>query len=775
MLNHMLRFPMIFTRPVLFAAYMGLGIVSSAAAEDQWTWQSVGIGGGGRFLNPGISPHDPAVLLCGSDMGGVYRSEDGGAHWAMLPQSMIRRLHFGLRHPHHSWTFHPVDPNLVFVGTAFGFKRSDDAGKTWAVVDGPWDQTDSSGILTRHAPRVTVFDPADPDVGVAVVDITPARQQIALYRTVDRGCTWEVLPLPSISGRVINLLCFNSGSRQILLLATTEGVWRSEDGGHSWSVAVTGLPKAGGLTVFDFDGAARDGVSRLYATATTADDKELERRWVYVSTDGARTWHPIKRTGVFSNPVRTATFGLLGVSASNPDIVYVTAMGGDLAAPEHPGQAALYRSDNGGATWTPVWYHNVDNPNYNVTNDSWLKGQWGWNYAPAAIDVDPSDPNRVFATTISSALVTEDGGKTWRQVHAPDGSKKAQPTGGMMVTSSWNYYIHPKEEARRFIALTDFSGWRSLDAGHTWQYRTEGNPWHNNTYAMALDPDLPDVLWAACSVTHDIPTWRYQANLGKYVGGVVMSINGGASWVPVGADSGLPRKAVTDIWLDPASAQGSRVLWAAVPGEGAFISEDNGTTWQARNQGISPDNLNVLRVHGDGEGRLFALTTVRVRGGANVPGALYLSTDSGRSWEKIFSEREAPFLANFTLDPSSVATVYVTALHTNDLFGTAVGGGVWKSQDNGRTWTHVFDKPAYAVTVDPRDADRLYVSCWYQRGDGLYQSDDGGRTWARIDSYPYWRPLMVVLDPSEPDSLYVTNFGGGVFRGTRNRSIMPSK
>ena len=47
-------------------------------------FSSVGLGGGGAMFAPAISPHDPNLLFVGCDMGGVYRSADGGESWTMI-------------------------------------------------------------------------------------------------------------------------------------------------------------------------------------------------------------------------------------------------------------------------------------------------------------------------------------------------------------------------------------------------------------------------------------------------------------------------------------------------------------------------------------------------------------------------------------------------------------------------------------------------------------------------------------------------------------------
>jgi len=749
---------------------LGIGGACSAMAEDVWTWSPAGPGGGGRFLGPGLSPADPKLILCTSDMGGAYRSSDGGADWQPIPQAMLRRPHYSMAQPDHQWAFSPADPRLILVGSIYGFHRSTDAGATWQPVRGPWETDPAIGA---RGPRIIVFDPAAPDRVVAFFDPTPSTPVARPFVSQDRGQTWSPLAaLPEDGGKLINALFTTAAAKaECIVVATTAGVYRTDDAGSAWQPADTGLPDASSRLLRDFAGGAADSGSILYLTASLAREAGENIRRLYRSKDSGRSWAAIGNTGLFANPAIPSSFDLLAVAETMPAVIYATVSGGDLSSPGHPGSPTLYRSSDAGETWAPVLCQNVQDSRYNIGNSSWLTGQWGWNRPISGLDIDPGNPDRVVVTTISSVFLTENGGKTWRQIHAPSGTRESQPAGGLQVTSAWRYYIHPADPSRRFIALTDFAGWRSTDGGKTWSYATQGNPWHNNIYALALDPADPNRLWAACSTTHDIPTWNYQAGLGFYVGGVAYSADGGISWIPLGKAAGLPDKAVTDIVLDPHSPQNARRLWAAIPGWGVYRTEDGGKDWTLQKDGLAPDNLNVLRLRLASNGDLYALSTVRTSGGK--PGALYVSAGGTGPWRKLFSDSSSPFLTDVTLDPHHPATLYVASLHTVATEPDK-GGGVWKSTDSGASWKKIYSAPAYSVGIDPRDTAHLYISSWRNRGDGISTSPDGGQTWQRIDNYPHWQALTFTFDPQDPDLLYVTNFGGGVYLGRHTINAQPA-
>ena len=79
----------------------------SAAASGQGKYVPVGVGGGGAMYEPASSPHNPKLMFVSCDMGGFYRSEDGGASWTMLD---FRNIHGSTQcRP----AFHPTKPNVI--------------------------------------------------------------------------------------------------------------------------------------------------------------------------------------------------------------------------------------------------------------------------------------------------------------------------------------------------------------------------------------------------------------------------------------------------------------------------------------------------------------------------------------------------------------------------------------------------------------------------------------------------------------------------------------
>src|SRR3954447_18368647 len=74
-------------------------------------FESVGLGGGGAMYVPVCSPHDHNLMFVACDMGGVYRSTDGGHSWQMLDKRVLRH---GNECP---ITFDPIDPDRLYAAS----------------------------------------------------------------------------------------------------------------------------------------------------------------------------------------------------------------------------------------------------------------------------------------------------------------------------------------------------------------------------------------------------------------------------------------------------------------------------------------------------------------------------------------------------------------------------------------------------------------------------------------------------------------------------------
>jgi photosystem II stability/assembly factor-like uncharacterized protein len=95
------------------------------------------------------------------------------------------------------------------------------------------------------------------------------------------------------------------------------------------------------------------------------------------------------------------------------------------------------------------------------------------------------------------------------------------------------------------------------------------------------------------------------------------------------------------------------------------------------------------------------------------------------------------------------------------------GGGIFLSEDGGKSWKLVFDKDRhiYDITVDPQDPNVLYAAGFES---SAWRSADRGLHWARIPGFNFKWGQRVIPDPLHHDEVYITTFGGSVWHGAVN-------
>jgi photosystem II stability/assembly factor-like uncharacterized protein len=146
-----------------------------------------------------------------------------------------------------------------------------------------------------------------------------------------------------------------------------------------------------------------------------------------------------------------------------------------------------------------------------------------------------------------------------------------------------------------------------------------------------------------------------------------------------------------------------------------------------------------------------------------VNGGVWKSDDDGRTWIPIFDSQPTQSIGAIAVAASNPRIIYVASgegLHRPDL---SVGNGVYRSNDAGQTWTHLALEDAQqipSIAVDPRDANRVYAAVLghpygpsAQRG--VYRSVDGGLTWSKVlDRGANIGSSFVRIDPNDANTLY---------------------
>src|SRR6185437_1102605 len=92
------------------------------------------------------------------------------------------------------------------------------------------------------------------------------------------------------------------------------------------------------------------------------------------------------------------------------------------------------------------------------------------------------------------------------------------------------------------------------------------------------------------------------------------------------------------------------------------------------------------------------------------------------------------------------------------------GGGIYLSTNGGQSWKRIFDREehVYDVTIDPRNPDTLYIAGY---DSSAWTSSDGGKNWRHIAGPNFHWMNRVIPDPNAPGKVYIATFGGSIWHG----------
>ncbi len=593
---------------------------------------------GGRVTALAVDPTDPQIVYLGAADGGVWKSTDGGVHWQPLtddfPSLSIGALAVGPDGTLYVGTGEANSSGDSYDGT--GLYCSHDGGTTWAYL----------GLArTRHIGRIVV-NPQNPQVifVAAMGALYSADSSRGVYRSTDGGQTWQrVLYLTDSTGCID--LALNPANPQVVYAAMwerirhpdrrvmggpTSGIYRSQDGGTTWTPLTSGLPTGPqvgriGLAL------APSNPQVIYAVYA---DRTGYFLGIYRSTDGGDTW--IRRdSGDLPGSFYSSYgwyFGNLRVDPQNENTVYALGI-------------ELFRSTNGGLSWTSLqdWNLHVDHHDLWIdpqNSQHLLLGNDGGFYASTnggtswihaedlaitqfyRVTLDPQHPQRIYGgTQDNGTLRTLTGGiDDWERILGGDGFKTVvnwQNSQIIYAEYQWGNLFRSTDGGYSFSDATwgidpnDRRNWDTpyemsphnpqvLYYGTYHLYRTQngGQSW------SPISGDLTDGPGSGSLAYHTITTIGLSASdpqviyVGTDDGHVWYTPDDGATWLA--ADNGLPNRWITDVFVDPTDPQTAYVTVSGYswdePDPHVFGTHDAGTTWHALAYNLPSAPANALAV-----------------------------------------------------------------------------------------------------------------------------------------------------------------------------------
>lgn len=587
----------------------------------------------------------------------------------------------------------------IFAGAAAGgVFRSTDSGVTWVPV------FDAVGVPSIGA---LAQDPSNPNTVYAGTGEANSSGDSfdgeGLFRSEDGGDTWSPLGLEA-TRHIARVVIDPTDTNRLFVAAmgrlfspnSERGVYRSTNGGVSFDRV---------LFVSDTTGCSDvvldpSNPSRVYAAMWERIRRPKARRvggvtsGIHRSTDGGNTWSLL--AGGLPAPANNVGRIGLAISASNPQVIYA------IYADDPGNFLGLWKSTNGGDSWTR-------------TNDGALGGMfssYGWYFAN--VRVSPTDANRVFALGLDVWRSTN-GGSSWSTISS-----------GVHVDQH-DLWIDPSATTRMVLG-SDGGAYRTTNTGSTWA-KAQGLP-ISQFYAGTIDPSNPERLYG-----------------GLQDNGTVRTMTGALDdWEEIYGGDGFY------CLVDP---RNSNHIYAEYQYGGLGKSTDGGFNFNDATTGINgADRRNwstPVVMDPENPDRLFYGTY-----------RLWRSTNAAATWSAVSGDLTGgPGGGNLVF--GTITTIAVAPSDGQRLYVGTDDARVWTSSNGGGAWQNVsFGLPGRWVTrvvVDPNDPLRALVAQSGYRQDApfphLHRTTNAGANWIPIDLGLPEAPInAVVLDPDQANTIY---------------------
>lgn len=696
---------------------------------------------------------------------------------------------------------HPTNPQILYVATSGGgLWKTTNADLT---TSGDWTWTPLSDSLPNATTTGNVsigavaMSPVDPEtLFLALGDSFDAAGR-GFYKSVNGGATWNELGTVGPVTRVHSLLVLDANT---ILVGGDTGMWRSTNGGASFTVVDIGGYKGGQIWSIQRVGSS---TTNLVATRQYAPGGPFYYSGTFwYSSDAGATWSQATLDGLAL--AQNAGRITVNSSLSNATVVYAIAEN----TVSNVFAKGVFKSIDAGHTWTFLAAPVVSGGLFQPFDDLGDGGQSEYNHFLA---VDPDDASNLFVAATLCLYRSMDGGANWTQL------------------TSWKSRHLPYCHADFHTNAWSKTGPKTLFVGNDGGLSVMRDPFRP-TPPFTSDP----TIYAAGDLTFvdnrrnrgiasqlifnvgsSIATFpadtRYRSTLGMQDLGTRIRVNEGSgienssTWNDTGGGDGLGTLIN--------SANGDKMM-KSIQYTYIHRSIDGGTTWDPAISGITgPKPFDTLLIPGraDVTGNTlftrtkaiifkstdwaasdwmplpmsgFSGTAIRTfntsasNGNAMVIGAedgkIWVSSNGGSTWTN-------PAGSSLTGGASTLSYVWFDTADDQVIYAASValttGSHLWKSVNGGNNFTPIdiangfpFGIPVYIIQNDPSTPNRLLAGTDF----GVYLSENGGTTWTR---YGVGLPMVATRDLYvAPDGSFVraATFGRGVWEIGGSVTLSPT-
>lgn len=690
-----------------------------------YVWSNVAIGGGGYITGIIYNPKEDGLAYIRTDIGGAYRLDNKLNKWIPLTD------HFGGSEWNligiESIASDPVETNRVYAacGTYMRYHgaiiSSDDYGRTWSRFDAPFSC--GSNHSGRGAGERMKVDPINNN------NVYFGTRDSGLWKSQNFGKNWfrvNSFPILVNSGHDdcgigIMWIEFDPITNDIYVAAAAKDdscIYKSSDGGAQWSALPVSIPH-----LFPLQAVISDKrVMYLACSDNVGPDIAPKKGAVFalkLDTLELSDITPDVNDGHFGG------YGAIAIDPQSHETIVVSSLGF-----WHNNGDNIYRSVNGGRTWSALYTRQFKNYIMDTSDADWIK--WGNSEAKvgwwiSALAVNPFNSDEVTYGTGASLFTTEN-------ISGLDNNTIVKIkffAYGIEETAVFDIISPPKKKnaPQLYSIMGDLTGFA----------HTNVNQYPDDTHFMKNGlPDSIDCAWL--SPNKAVYTSNSKASL-------CITSDGGKNWKII---KNLPEK--TSGGKVAISADGETIVWrSSYPDCKSYVTNDSGTSWKCcdglgNDAVIVSDKVNPEKFYAVCN-RLF-----------------YVSSDRGSS----FSPTGAVMPCNPRIKTVGDKQGHIWITNGNTLMFT---------EDEGKNFKKLNNINAIAVGFGARAVNSSYMTIYAMGNDftdkninpqgyGIFRSTDKGENWVRINDDLH---LFGNLNPSVTGDC---NIFGRVYFATNGRGII---